>query len=130
MHKSGHHLSLSPVSPPSTLSFLIPGTRGRGGYSGAFIDSSQCKFPLFPLAGLCQQLSHHGPRVSERRGRWAQRELAQPHMGLLPVSVHGFYSTFLACPVLIWLLLFFVLLCGRLQLLEKKVPPLASCRKV
>lgn len=37
-------------------------------------------------------------RVSEQRGRWAQCELAQSHIGLLPVSacvsVHAFYSTF------------------------------------
>lgn len=45
-------------------------------------------------------------RVGEQRGRWAQCELAQSHIGLLPVgdcvSVHGFYSTFTALPVLFW----------------------------
>lgn len=125
MHKSRHHLSLSPGSPPSTLSFLIPGTRGREGYSGAFIDSSKCKFPLFPWQANASSYRITAPhqRAEGKDGHsvsWHSHTLVC--FLFQTVSVHGFYSTFLACPVLIWLLLF--LCCfARFQLLEIFFPP-------
>lgn len=121
-------LFLSLIFASSNSTFFISGTLGKEGYSRPFIDCSKyksrecyCCFHGKLMPGVVASR----PRVREQKGRWAHCELAQSHIGLLPVSacvsVHGFHSTFteycLSCSDLLflccfawwWLLGFFIL---------------------